>query len=210
MKKTLPVIIAALMCTPVLAEDIGAGFDLGANVSVVTNYVWRGVTQTDEEPAIQGGFDLSHETGLYIGNWNSNVDGGIEMDFYGGFSTELFDLFTIDVGAIQYYFPGQSGLDTYEFYGGISSDIGPVTPSIKVSYDPDLESYYVESGASVSLPLDLSLDAHYGTSIVDEGPNNDDWSVGLGYNVFGVDLNMTYTDSDADDSYVWFGISKSF
>ena len=76
-----------------------------ANVTVINNYMYRGISQSNGKPAIQGGFDYAHESGLYIGNWNSSIswigDGGyktssgaatsapIEMDFYGGFKKEF-------------------------------------------------------------------------------------------------------------------------
>jgi len=99
-----------------------------ANVTVASNYIYRGLTQTNNKPAIQGGFDYAHESGLYVGNWNSNISwvsdgygsGGksgtgavtapIEMDFYAGFKKELIgEGFASDFGVLQYYYP-TSGL----------------------------------------------------------------------------------------------------
>lgn len=96
-----------------------------ANVTVASNYIYRGITQTNNKPAIQGGFDYAHESGLYVGNWNSNIswigDGystssaaksapgtsaPIEMDFYVGFKRELIaEGFASDFGVLQYYYP---------------------------------------------------------------------------------------------------------
>lgn len=94
-----------------------------ANVTVVNNYVYRGLTQSNFKPAIQGGFDYAHESGLYIGNWNSSIswigDGyaagnssptsvsaPVEMDFYAGFKKELIgEGFASDAGVLQYYYP---------------------------------------------------------------------------------------------------------
>ena len=90
-----------------------------ANVTVVNNYVYRGLTQSNFKPAIQGGFDYAHESGLYIGNWNSSIswigDGygtspavsaPVEMDFYAGFKKELIgEGFASDIGVLQYYYP---------------------------------------------------------------------------------------------------------
>lgn len=87
---------------------------LTANVGLFSEYRFRGIAQTAFRPAIQGGFDYSHESGFYVGNWNSNVDasagypdGNIEMDFYGGFKPTFGD-FALDIGAILYYYPGSS------------------------------------------------------------------------------------------------------
>jgi uncharacterized protein (TIGR02001 family) len=96
-----------------------------ANVTVVNNYVYRGLTQSNFKPAVQGGFDYAHESGFYIGNWNSSIswlgDGyatstprvatvsaPVEMDFYAGFKKELIaEGFASDLGVLQYYYPTQ-------------------------------------------------------------------------------------------------------
>jgi uncharacterized protein (TIGR02001 family) len=90
-----------------------------ANVTVVNDYRYRGISQSNFKPAIQGGFDYAHESGFYIGNWNSSIswisDGyqgvnavsaPIEMDFYAGFKKELIAPgFASDIGVLQYYYP---------------------------------------------------------------------------------------------------------
>jgi hypothetical protein len=107
-----------------------------ANVTVASNYIYRGLTQSNNKPAIQGGFDYAHESGFYVGNWNSSISwisdgyansgygnrtagpttpglsatGPIEMDFYAGFKKEFIaEGFATDFGVLQYYYP-TSGL----------------------------------------------------------------------------------------------------
>ena len=81
------------------------------NLSLASDYRFRGISQTNKQPAISGGFDVAHSSGFYIGNWNSNIDSdffqgaNIEMDFYGGYKGTLAD-FGYDLGAIYYYYPG--------------------------------------------------------------------------------------------------------
>jgi uncharacterized protein (TIGR02001 family) len=79
-----------------------------------SSYRFRGIDQTYGQPALQGGIDYSHESGIYVGNWNSNVnsgagfaEGNLEMDFYGGWKKSFGD-FGLDLGAIYYYYPGRS------------------------------------------------------------------------------------------------------
>src|SRR5438874_6382964 len=87
------------------------------NMTLVSEYRFRGIDQTFGKPAIQGGFDYSHASGVYLGNWNSNVSqgagypgGDLEMDFYGGYKKAFGD-FGLDIGAIYYYYPGsEAGL----------------------------------------------------------------------------------------------------
>ena len=79
------------------------------NAGLFSDYRFRGISQTDKKPAFQGGFDVAHSSGLYIGNWNSNVDSAlysganIEMDFYAGFKGAVADTGVgYDIGAIYY------------------------------------------------------------------------------------------------------------
>jgi uncharacterized protein (TIGR02001 family) len=92
-----------------------------ANVTIVNDYRYRGISQSNFQPAIQGGFDYAHESGFYIGNWNSSISwlsdsysaanstqisSPVEMDFYAGFKKELIAPgFATDVGVLQYYYP---------------------------------------------------------------------------------------------------------
>jgi uncharacterized protein (TIGR02001 family) len=94
-------------------------YTLTGNVGLFSQYIFRGLTQTNREPAIQGGFDFSHASGFYLGNWNSNISwltdsqayksSSIEMDFYGGYRN-TFPLFgqefSYDIGTLYYAYPG--------------------------------------------------------------------------------------------------------
>ena len=129
-----------------------------ANVTVVNDYRYRGISQSNSKPAIQGGFDYAHESGLYIGNWNSSISwvgdnyktssgvatsAPIEMDFYGGFKKEfLGEGFASDIGVLQYFYPTtglaltsqQANPNTTEVYVAQNFTFGPVTGFGKVSY----------------------------------------------------------------------------
>src|SRR5687767_6282116 len=84
-------------------------FTFTGNAGLFSDYRFRGFTQTDYKPAFQGGFDFAHQSGFYLGNWNSNVEqalyngASLEMDFYGGYKTTFGD-FGLDVGVIYYYY----------------------------------------------------------------------------------------------------------
>ena len=124
-------LLSSLACASAFADEAAAAAEapevspITANVTVASNYIYRGLTQTNNKPAIQGGFDYAHESGLYVGNWNSNIswisDGyasssnakttgtgvsaPIEMDFYAGFKKELIaEGFASDFGVLQYYY----------------------------------------------------------------------------------------------------------
>jgi hypothetical protein len=113
---------------PAAAPDPGP---VTANVTLASQYRYRGISQTNSLPAIQGGFDYAHESGFYIGNWNSNIswisDGygagvsaPIEMDIYAGFKKEVSEGLTLDVGLLQYYYPTK-GMGNSSTYTGSSA-----------------------------------------------------------------------------------------
>lgn len=121
MKKTLiSIALAASFAVPAFAEDADTApaaapagpHTITGNVGLFSSYRFRGIDQTFGKPALQGGFDYSHSSGFYAGNWNSNVNegagypnGNLEMDFYGGYKTSFGD-FGLDVGGLYYYYPG--------------------------------------------------------------------------------------------------------
>lgn len=126
-KTIIAVALAAAFAAPVFAEEAAPAAQEAAapagphtftgNMTIASDYRFRGISQTYKGPAIQGGVDYSHESGLYLGNWNSNVSSavytggaGIEMDFYGGYKKAFGD-FGLDVGYLFYYYPSAAYLD---------------------------------------------------------------------------------------------------
>ena len=136
-KSALALAASSLLATAAFAQTAPAAPEVSpitANVTVVNDYRYRGLTQSNFKPAIQGGFDYAHESGFYIGNWNSSiswisdnypatntnvqkqnssVSAPLEMDFYAGFKKELIgEGFATDIGVLQYYYPtqGMSGM----------------------------------------------------------------------------------------------------
>ena len=127
-----------------------------ANITVVNDYRYRGLSQSNFQPAIQGGFDYAHESGFYIGNWNSSiswisditstlpgnksVSAPVEMDFYAGFKHEWKKGFAADFGVLQYYYPtsGSTGFaqnpNTTELYIAQNFTFDAVTGFVKFSY----------------------------------------------------------------------------
>ena len=121
MRKTVlaSALLASFVAAPAVsfAEDAApAAPAFTSNVTLASEYIYRGIGQTNRKPAIQGGFDYAHSSGLYVGTWASNVSwlsdqaagtisSSLEWDFYGGYKTAIDD-FGIDVGVLQYYYPG--------------------------------------------------------------------------------------------------------
>jgi uncharacterized protein (TIGR02001 family) len=147
------------------------------NGSLVTEYRFRGIDQTYGKPAIQGGIDYSHSSGVYLGNWNSNVSqgagfpgGNIEMDFYGGWKGSFGD-FGVDVGAIYYMYPGTNAGPTIPFspvnnrtgvvhQGSVNNKeiyIGGSWKWISAKYFYSVDDYFSAPGTEGSNYLDLAL-----------------------------------------------------
>jgi len=173
------------------AQQPASPHTLGANVGLYSQYVFRGLTQTNGDPAIQGGFDYSHASGFYAGTWASNISwltdstsvtgytsSSMEWDFYAGFRNTFGKSdFGYDVGLLYYYYPGTRSdiaapgsvdADTLEIYGALSWK----WLSAKLSYALSDDvfgvanadgTYYLDFTASYPVPnTKLSLVAHYG------------------------------------------------
>jgi uncharacterized protein (TIGR02001 family) len=147
-----------------------------ANVTITNDYKYRGISQTNGQPAIQGGFDYAHESGFYIGNWNSTiswignqnagVSAPVEMDFYGGIKKELIGAgFATDFGVLQYYYPVKGNLavspNTTELYLAQNFTFGPISGFVKVNYS--LTTIFGVPNSSGSYYPDLTI--NYDTGI---------------------------------------------
>ena len=117
----------AVLSLPLLA-CAQSSLPITGNMTIASDYRFRGISQTYLGPTVQGGIDYSHPSGVYLGNWNSSVSSlvytggsGIEMDFYGGYRRTFGDL-GVDVGTVYYHFPKakQAGDDfhNWEVYAG--------------------------------------------------------------------------------------------
>jgi uncharacterized protein (TIGR02001 family) len=228
----LAVLSVAAFSNAASAETQIGDFTASANVGFVTDYVFRGISQTDEQPAVQGGFDVTHTSGLYAGVWGSNVDfndgdeAHIETDFYAGYASE-YQGFAYDLGAIYYAYPGADSdldYDYFELAASLGYDFDVASLSGAINYTPDYfggldEGVYYAATLEVPLPYDFSFNAHAGHQTIDEGEDYTDWSLGLGYSVAGFDLSLAYYETDLDepdecvdgcDARVVFGVSRSF
>jgi uncharacterized protein (TIGR02001 family) len=238
LKKTIPLCAAALLTASAAsaAGDWLGDESFSGNVAVTSDYVWRGVSQTDSNWAIQGGMDYAAPVGLYVGTWASNVafGGSIEMDFYGGFANELDMGLSYDVGGNYYAYPKSHDDPEFNFVEIYASlgytlpiEAAPIELGLGYNYSPDFfgedgAAHYINGNASVTLPMDLSLGGEVGYQTVEgdastgdgEGMDGDDgfdyvhYRIGVGYSVRGFDLDLSYhnTDSDAQD---FFGDSIS-
>ncbi|MEV5033575.1 hypothetical protein MRBLMC3_002807 [Sphingobium sp. LMC3-1-1.1] len=137
--------LALLSSAPAFAQEEPAGpVTVTGSVGLVSDYRFRGVSQSDRGMAIQGGITATHESGFYIGTWGSNLGGwgrfggaNMELDLVGGYSTSLGEGTTVDVGLTWYMYP--SGADKTDFaepYVKLSHQFGPVKGLVGVAYAP--------------------------------------------------------------------------
>lgn len=183
------------------------------NLGLTSDYRFRGVSQTQNAPAVQGGIDYNHASGLYIGNWNSSVSSqmytngsGVESDVYAGFKKEIFGKFTLDVGSYNYFYPraGTNGsYDTNEVYIGLGyKDLVSVKYSHALSdyfgTANSKNSFYVQADAAIPVAGKLSAVAHVGRTDVNNSSNLNytDYNFGLAYDLQGWNLAAKYYIND--------------
>lgn len=212
-----PFVSFAQDAAPAAAEEEEASFPLSLSLAATTDYVFRGVSQTDGGPAFQAGLTYSAPYGLYAGVWGSNVDfgtGGFETDYYVGWNTDLSDSWNLDLGVTRYTYSGDKGLsgDYNEFIGKVTWS-GPVTIGGIVAYADDYGNTGAEevySGLSASYDIGesgFSVGASTGyTSIeaADDGGRSDyfDGSVTVSKGFGPATATLGYYDtfgSDADE-----------
>lgn len=224
---------AVLMTANVLAQTAPApAADPGpitANITLASEYRYRGIAQTNSKPAIQGGFDYAHESGFYLGNWNSNISwigdanrslsAPIEMDFYAGYKKEVAKGLTLDGGLLQYYYP-VSGVkpavnpNTLEAYVAGSYEFVTLKYSYSLTnlfgFADSKGSQYIDLSANYDTGFEgITLNAHVGYQHVAGAANKSlysytDWKLGLTKD-FGKGLaaSLAYIGTDAKTgSYV--------
>ena len=236
MKKTLvATLLAAAFAAPVMAQSAAPAaaeatpdYTLTGNVGLFSSYRFRGIDQTFGKPALQGGVDFAHSSGLYVGNWNSNVssgagfpDGNLEMDFYGGYKHAFGD-FGIDVGAIYYYYPGSEARGVT---GGINSGavdnkeiyLGGSWKFLSLKYYYSLDDYFSARGTNgektkgtqyfdLSANYDLGngwgINGHVGKLDFKNVNNADytDWKLGVTKDLSGWVVAASYIDTNANGS----------
>jgi uncharacterized protein (TIGR02001 family) len=198
MKFTKLSLMAVLAVTTITTSSMAreVGVDASANVSATSNYVWRGMTQTANKPAIQGGIDFGY-MGLYAGTWISNVDFGstatTEVDGYVGYGGEI-DGLEYDLGYIKYAFLKESTANMEEVYLGLSKDFG--VGSLGATYSKGLDDAPDDIGvdASIAFPQDYSLDLGWG----DYDTYGTRYSVGVSKSFDKIDYSLSYNEFTHD------------
>ena len=199
---------AAVLATGMLAAD-ESEIGISANVAATSNYVWRGMTQSDDNLAIQGGVDVDFK-GFYVGAWASSVDfdtteNSTEIDVYLGYAGE-FSGVSYDVGFIEYIYEGSMDAANFgEAYVSVGYDFKVVSVSAAYYLGVDTHDSELaaddweptdawELSASVPLPMDISIDATYG----DYDEVGAYYLLGVNKSFGKFDFTLAYTANDAD------------
>ena len=226
-KKTLlTAAVASTLMAGATAANAESAWSTSANVALTTEYRFRGISQSNENPAIQGGFDVAHESGFYIGTWGSTVDfdvseadgglnGSLELDYYLGFGGDIGDSdFSYDIGYLYYDYLGDEGDegDYQEIYGSIGwKDLTVGFAASDDYYAETDEFYYVYADYSISLPNEFALDLHVGLNMLEEdggflSSDEDqyvDYSVTISRDFAGLNFAVSYIGTDLDDDDVF-------
>lgn len=194
-KKTIIAGLVASAVAPALASAADSPHTLTGNAGIYSQYIFRGLTQTNKDPALQGGFDYSHSSGFYAGTWLSNISwltdspaatgyksSSLEWDVYGGYKGTFGKSdFGYDVGVLQYYYPGTHDAalypgtvkaDTLEVYGALtwkwlSAKYSHSIGNKTFGVANSRDTYYLDLSANYPLTDKLTLVAHYGVQEFD-------------------------------------------
>jgi len=215
---------AAFGAAPALAQDGGESpWGISGTFGVVSDYLFRGISQTQGDAAIQASFTVSHDSGFYGTVWGSNVDFGdetdFELDFTLGYGGAINDSTTFDVNVTYYAYPNEpNGADYgyFELIGGITHDLGNgLSLGAKIAYTPENfgdtgTAYAVSGNATYAVAEWLSVSANLGYQALDDnfyaesGYIYYDVGATVYYGILGLDIRYVATDSDVvnDDKIV--------
>lgn len=221
------------LAAPASAADLGGGFGLNGTATLTSDYRFRGISRSDEDPAIQGSLTLSHQSGFYAGAWASSLHdnprlGGAEVDLYGGWVGEIASGTDLDLGVTYYAFPDGNerlgGSDYWEPSARMSHTLGPVRATVGAAYawsqaatNHD-DNLYLFTNLSAGIPTTrFTVKAHVGYSNGGLAPTGDylDWSLGVDAVAGPLTLGVAYVDTDLGnihtaDSGILFTLGASF
>lgn len=211
-KQLISMALLALMPLAAQAqEDDGSGFNW--NAAATSEYMFRGISQTDDHPAIQAGAGYSFSNGFYVGGWASNVDFGestdAEIDTFVGWNGDLNENLNLDVQLVRYNYVGEPDGVDYAYNELIGKVSFAENYSATLGYtndflNSDTDSFYGAVGGSWAVGNEVNLTAGLGYTTV-QGPEDGylDYSVGVNRDFGPVNIGLGYigTDSSGEDLF---------
>ncbi len=150
---------ACASAAPAFAQEAAAptpAVTFTGNVAVTSDYVFRGISQSNSDMALQGGFDITTAAGWYVGTWLSSIDfndasdANLETDIYAGYTAAIGKTgLTYNVGLYGYLYPdvtSKEKFNYYEVYAGLSYAVGKFTIAGQVNYSPN---FFADSGDAI-------------------------------------------------------------
>lgn len=217
------VALFAVAVQPVSAQDSGFPGAITGSAALATDYVFRGVSQTDNDPAVQVGLEYGLELGSvapYLGIWGSNVnftDANLEIDLSGGVRGKVRDV-TWDLGFVYYAYPNARSSLNYNFLelaAKAGYDFGPAALTLGLNYSPEFfaksgDAIYLQANVDVPLPWGVTATAHVGHQWIKKNavfgaPDYLDWSLGVAKEVMGLTLGLAYIDTDLSKAECFAG-----
>ena len=216
----LAAFLATALASPARAQDEtepaggDGGLDITATVTGVSDYRFRGVSQSDRDPAIQGSVDLSYR-GFYAGAWASSIartaGTNVELNLYAGYAGSAGP-FEYEVGAIAYLLPGGDGSeDVYEGTAALSYTLGPATAKLSANYAPDqanldADNLYLNAELRVGVPTTpVTVFASVGRERGDYYGRKWDWTLGLEVTRGSFTASLAYVDTNLDSDTHFLG-----
>jgi len=214
MKKAL--FTSLILSAPFIPNLAIAADSITANAGITSNYIWRGVSQSDDKLSLSGGVDYNADSGFYAGVWAATVDfnddTNFEYDFYSGFQKD-FTHVNLDVGYIYYGYQGEDNLAFSEVY--IKANFDKLSLGVSTLVDNDTsgdfaDTTYIEASYGFSLPNQISLDIHGGYYDFKGGDNYQDFNISLAKDNFSFMISTLKGNDTLEDTLVSLSYSKSF
>ncbi|KRB82814.1 hypothetical protein ASE00_12375 [Sphingomonas sp. Root710] len=210
---------------PALAQEETKEFTLTGSAALVSDYRFRGISQSGKRIAAQASATLTHSSGFYGSFWASSIDDYVaagadaELDLIAGYSTTLSGL-TLDGGVLYYVYPSAAkgvNTDFFELYGSVKAPVGPATLKAGFAYapkqkaltltGPKLDNLYLYTDASFAVPeTPFAVSAHLGyskdQSFLTGGKKYLDWNLGATYTWGAATFGVSYVDTDFPKGYI--------
>ena len=187
------------------ASSDGNAFEVDLTLVAVSDYRFRGYSLTNKGPALQPELTISHETGLYVFAWGSNIDdnggAGVEADFGAGYSTD-FGRFNLDLNGMYYSYPDANDDNYAEYSGRIGAAVGSGEVGFTLAYAPAQDSlgdanntYLMLDGAIPVEGTPFTLLGSYGVEDGAFGASKRDWSIGASTHLGPLSVSLSYVDA---------------
>lgn len=221
-KKVTLAVLALIASNTVYAE-------VSSSLTLVSDYVFRGVTNTVGDPALQGSFDYSHDSGVYASLWASSVkfrenadvpavdtvdEASLEIDYYLGMSGDFSDNLSWDAGLNYITYPGAEDDLKYDYWEpyaivGYAMEEASLAPefALEIYHSPHYfedsgQADYVGASVSLSLPMEVAMSISAGKQTFKDYPDDDysDWRVAVSKELSGLEFEIAYTDTDLSEA----------